>query len=170
MPGSAGMCDEAWNYNKDEGIKEYNGGTPGSYTFNGWLYPNGDTVGGVENTKLFRKEAGIRKATLTPVICDGIWDDMWAKADDQLNNPADLYTGGGTGGGNPGIGIHRCAVPRHGWKGPAAAPRSFPINQRLPGGIDVGFFDGHAQYTKLEDLWGLQWHVDYQPAAKRPGL
>ena len=30
--------------------------------------------------------------------------------------------------------------------------------------------DGHAQAVKLDNLWQLYWHKDYQPPAKRPGL
>ena len=163
-PGSEGKCDEAWNYNYNEGIPQFNGGTPGSYTFNGWLYANGDTVSH-DTTKQFLKESGVQKSTETPVIADGVWDDMWPQVTDSLSSPANLWTGGG---GTPGSGIRRCAVPRHGWKNPTAAPRAFPINQVLPGGIDVGFFDGHARYVTLEGLWGLSWHVNYVPA-KRPG-
>jgi len=47
----------------------------------------------------------------------------------------------------------------------------------LPGAINVGFYDGHAQQVRLERLWALSWHKDYQPLAaecsvcsKRNGL
>jgi prepilin-type processing-associated H-X9-DG protein len=40
----------------------------------------------------------------------------------------------------------------------------------MPGAIQLSFFDGHAERVKLDDLWQLYWHVDYQPPTKRPGL
>jgi hypothetical protein len=35
--------------------------------------------------------------------------------------------------------------------------------------VNVAFFDGHGELVKLDRLWQLYWHVDYQPPAKRPG-
>ena len=40
----------------------------------------------------------------------------------------------------------------------------------LPGAINAAFFDGHVELVKLDDLWQLYWHKNYQPPAKRPGL
>jgi len=41
---------------------------------------------------------------------------------------------------------------------------------KLPGAINVSFWDGHVEQVKLEGLWQLYWHRDYVPPAKRPGL
>jgi hypothetical protein len=30
--------------------------------------------------------------------------------------------------------------------------------------------DGHGELVKLDRLWQLYWHKDYQPPARRPGL
>jgi len=159
--GNAGKCDEAWNYNKDEGIPEYNFGTPGSYTFNGWVYANGDTVSGAANAaKQFKKESGIQKPVLTPVIAEGVWDDVWPQVDQKPD--ANLYTAGGTGNS----GIHRIVIPRHGDKSAASASRAFDLTKKLPGGEEIGFYDGHSEYVKLEKLWELYWHVDYVPAGR----
>ena len=52
----------------------------------------------------------------------------------------------------------------------SAVPTYWPPNKPLPGAVNVSFFDGHAQPVKLDGLWQLYWHRDYQPPATRPGL
>ena len=44
------------------------------------------------------------------------------------------------------------------------------MSRRLPGAINVSFYDGHVETVKLERLWSLHWHKNYRPPAKRPGL
>jgi len=61
------------------------------------------------------------------------------------------------------------AIPRHG-SSPNPIPREWPPDQPLPGAVNVAFFDGHGELVKLDRLWQLYWHKDYQPPAKRPGL
>lgn len=61
------------------------------------------------------------------------------------------------------------AIPRHGSR-PSPVPRQWPADQPLPGAVNVAFFDGHGKLVKLDRLWQLYWHKDYQPPAKRPGL
>jgi hypothetical protein len=34
--------------------------------------------------------------------------------------------------------------------------------------INIGFDDGHAQMVKLNNLWSLYWHYDWQPSATPP--
>jgi prepilin-type processing-associated H-X9-DG protein len=60
-------------------------------------------------------------------------------------------------------------IPRHGSR-PTQISRNWPPDARLPGAINVGFFDGHVEQVRLERLWQLYWHKDYEPPAKRPGL
>ncbi len=60
-------------------------------------------------------------------------------------------------------------IPRHGSQ-PNPVPTDWPARQPLPGGVNVSFFDGHGELVKLDRLWQLYWHKDYQPPAKRPGL
>jgi prepilin-type processing-associated H-X9-DG protein len=64
-------------------------------------------------------------------------------------------------------GVHH--YPRHGRR-PNPVPQYWPVDQPLPGAINVGFFDGHAELVKLDLLWQLYWHRGYAPPAKRPGL
>jgi prepilin-type processing-associated H-X9-DG protein len=62
----------------------------------------------------------------------------------------------------------RFAIPRHAFTG--GVPRSFNNKNLLPGAINGVFFDGHAATMKLESLWNLDWHRNWTPPAKRPGL
>ncbi len=156
--GAAGAFDKAW-------VHAGGAGSPnlaGSYAFNGWLYvgqnaasqwrtdvPNADGY-------LYVRDSSINQPTLTPVIADSyIWDSWPWETDDSFVN---LYTG--TGLGNPPY-MGRVTIPRHGGKGSVPQGNVFPpFNRRtLPaGGINVGFFDGHSEFTKLPSLWTLTWH------------
>ncbi len=49
-------------------------------------------------------------------------------------------------------------------------PANWPRNKPLPGAINVSFFDVHGELVKLNRLWQLYWHRDYQLPAKQPGL
>ena len=60
-------------------------------------------------------------------------------------------------------------IPRHGDR-PRPVPTNWPANQRLPGAINVAFFDGHLGAVKLDRLWQLYWSADWVPAVKGPGL
>jgi prepilin-type processing-associated H-X9-DG protein len=60
-------------------------------------------------------------------------------------------------------------LPRHGSR-PQALPAHWPLDQPLPGAVNVAFFDGHCEPVKLDRLWQLYWHLNYQAKAKRPGL
>src|SRR5437879_687045 len=74
-------------------------------------------------------------------------------------------------GGLPGppYGMGAFTIPRHG-----SRPSKIPINHqpqdRMPGAINVSFYDGHVETVPLERLWDLSWHRDYVAPAKRPGL
>ena len=68
-----------------------------------------------------------------------------------------------------GYGMGYLTIPRHGSR-PSVVPKIHPRENRLPGAINVGFFDGHAEQVQLERLWQLYWNKVYEPPAKRPGL
>jgi hypothetical protein len=59
------------------------------------------------------------------------------------------------------------AIPRH--AAATTAPRDFDIRNQLPGAINLSFADNHAELVRLEELWRLQWHREWQPPPKRPG-
>lgn len=68
-----------------------------------------------------------------------------------------------------GAGLSIVCIPRHG-NHLANLPPLWSSAQRLPGAINVSFYDGHAESVPLERLWQLYGHRDYQPPEKRHGL
>jgi prepilin-type N-terminal cleavage/methylation domain-containing protein/prepilin-type processing-associated H-X9-DG protein len=126
----------------------------GSYTHNGWFgYPQADYS--------FKTDSDVRYPVESPVFGDGV-SPASAIVTSFDPPPTDLDRGEAVG-----IGIF--AVPRHGSR-PQNIPKPFPPESKLPGAINMAFFDGHVQMVSLESLWNLQWHKDYTVATKRPGL
>ena len=56
-------------------------------------------------------------------------------------------------------------IPRHGSR-PSSAPNPWPSKGRLPGAVNIGFYDGHAELVPLEGLWQLYWHRGYVPTTR----
>jgi len=158
---AVGNCETAWGwYDNGSGppshaAKFYTG----SYAINGWLYKEANNYRtDVPNNDIyyFKKESNVKNPSETPIFVDCEWVDLWPWETDAPNT--DLYHGGGTA--NPPT-IGRCVMPRHGWKSPAAAPQNFPINQVLPGSVNLAIVDGHAESVKLQMLWRYYWHVNW---------
>jgi prepilin-type N-terminal cleavage/methylation domain-containing protein/prepilin-type processing-associated H-X9-DG protein len=160
---TVGNCEYSWVWSA---TKLYTG----SYAINGWLYNQINDAYRSDHTPAanyaFKKESAVKKPSMTPFFVDAVWVDMWPWENDQV--VADLYLS--SGNSNPGS-LNRCAIPRHGGKPPASAPRNFGVGviQRLPGSVNVGLFDGHAENCKLDKLWGYSWHLNYPGnVTKRP--
>jgi prepilin-type N-terminal cleavage/methylation domain-containing protein len=159
-----GTADKAWVRWTDDGKTMFYG----SYGYNGWLYSDGQIDNtGVDRDNyrfLFRSEASIQKPDQTPVFFDENWLDQWPLENDppsrDLYNGRSLYDWGNN--------MARCTIARHGGRSPASAPRDLAPGEKLPGAINMGMADGHSQLVKLEDLWKLSWHLDWQPPATRP--
>jgi prepilin-type N-terminal cleavage/methylation domain-containing protein/prepilin-type processing-associated H-X9-DG protein len=150
----------------------------GSYTLNGWLYEPDSlalsyalTQTTVGRAGLFGKMDNVAHPSQTPIFCDGNWVDAYPNSGtagtkgDFLSNPVNLYTGD-QDIGNPGKGkmMGRILIARHGYKSPTAAPTSFPFpSQNLPGGVNVGFCDGHVEFSKLGNLWNYYWNAASAP-------
>jgi prepilin-type N-terminal cleavage/methylation domain-containing protein/prepilin-type processing-associated H-X9-DG protein len=142
----------------------------GSYTRNNWLtaswWLNAEKVFAND---YFRTESDLTDSSRTPVFADGInliWilqESYWApRADDA---PAvNLQCGFGSQGQ-----MDLFTIPRHGSR-PTRISTNHPANKRLPGAVNVSFYDGHVETVKLERLWNLYWHRNYVPPSKRPGL
>ena len=131
----------------------------GSYALNGYFYTDGP-YGDPKNW--FRSEADIVYPTKTPFFADALWLDAWPTVTDRPTT--NLFDGDKF----PGGGLSKIAIPRH-------ASRSAPakrLDQRntLPGAVNVSFADVHVETVKLENLWSLYWHKNWEPPAKRPGL
>jgi prepilin-type processing-associated H-X9-DG protein len=126
-----------------------------------------DAVFEIPIPSVFKSENRVRQPAFTPVLADGVWPEVCPFALDPP--PVDLVHGSPVGGlgGNEGMGI--VAIPRHGDR-PNPLPTEWPQRLRLPGAVNVAFFDGHAGLVKLDGLWQLYWGADYQPPPKRPGL
>jgi prepilin-type N-terminal cleavage/methylation domain-containing protein len=134
----------------------------GSYALNGWMYKGDwsvqDNRPPVKNA--FRTESDIRKPSQTPIFCDGMWVDAWPQ---ETDIPASNLLEGATVLGS----ISCLTIARHG-SGPQGVPPKLPPAAKLPGAINVSFVDNHVSPVRLEQLWGLYWHKNYEPPAQHP--
>jgi prepilin-type N-terminal cleavage/methylation domain-containing protein/prepilin-type processing-associated H-X9-DG protein len=159
----------------------------GSYAINGWLYderpgstydatrmPRANWAPGNHFAGLyFEKTSAIRSPSGTPFFLDAMWTDLWPNATDNPHDPSDLFYGSsGTSGGTSQstAPMWRALIARHGSRPPQAAPRAAPATQPFPGRVNVGFVDGHAEQSPLDNLWLYTWSLNYIPPAQRPGL
>jgi prepilin-type N-terminal cleavage/methylation domain-containing protein/prepilin-type processing-associated H-X9-DG protein len=151
----------------------------GSYTYNGWFglpsaLPDSTLIGGTNlyrGPELFLAEAQVVSPSKTPVFGDGTMPFAWPRADD--GPPTSLVDSAYTQNWHPSMDVPRgmpfYCIPRHGSR-PSRVPGAHPPSALLPGAINMGFYDGHAEQVPLERLWQLHWHRDYIPPARRPGL
>ena len=140
----------------------------GSYAFNGWLYSGNFTVSdtlGVPNGWRYAHVGDIKNASNTPFFADAMWVDGWPQ---ESQGPSkDLYQG--LYSGNSSDDMARFTLARHGGMPPAGAPRTLTSSQALPAsGINVVTCDGHAAFTKLSQLWALDWHSQWTIPANIP--
>lgn len=157
-----GYADRAWvRWTSDKKIMFY-----GSYGYNGFLYSdlNFSEQGDPKQRQVFTRESAIQRPALTPVFFNENWVDLWPEETDRPY--ANLYTGQPFAVSPNQMG--RCTIARHGNRSAASAPRHFEINDKMPGGINMGLADGHTELVKLEDLWNYYWHLDWKPPATRP--
>jgi prepilin-type N-terminal cleavage/methylation domain-containing protein/prepilin-type processing-associated H-X9-DG protein len=155
-----GAADKAWvRWTSDDKTEFF-----GSYGFNSWLYTREPDWNPAKRHFCFNGEANIQQPSATPVFAD----ENWVDGDPSEDEPPykDLYAGSPltTWGDN----IGRFTIARHGGVRPASAPRNRSPGDRLPGAINIGMADGHAQLVPLEKLWNLYWHLDWQIPAARP--
>jgi len=145
----------------------------GSYAYNAWLEQETNTpMQNMENNPMYsyQRESAVRWPAQTPMFCDGAWLNL-----DPLENdapPRNFYaplspnSPVSTGGAE---GMPRVCVDRHGGMAPGSAPQNVPIGTKpLPGSIDMGFVDGHAQLVRIQDLWTYYWHLNWKPSAPPP--
>ena len=154
----AGAADLAWVWAHEGRTNIF----VGSYGLNGWLY-DAPTYGAMAHADfMMSRDSTIQKPSQTPAFFDCGWVDAWPLETDPPNT--DLYDG--TRGRI--TGMQRVTLARHGGVNPTAAPRDFDTSQRLPGAINMGLADGHAEMSKLEDLWQWDWHRNWAPPSPRP--
>ena len=143
----------------------------GSYSQNSWL-SGAWWWAGPQHPDLpagFLTEGQIQDPARTPVFGDAVQIDGsgagFAGWYGPLANdlpPANLEFGWLNG-------MDMFVIPRHGSR-PSTVPTNHPPSRRLPGAINMSFWDGHVEQVKLDRLWNLTWHRNYQPPLKRPGL
>lgn len=179
-----GTVDTAWTMQGNTGWNYWWGFDPsippsqqkraGSYTFNGWLSVGWWGPPPAEQTTFwnshFANDNAIQNPSQTPAIADGLHMWWWGSGvwhGPRAEEPPAVNLRNGAGG-SP-FGMSGFTMPRHG-----SRPRTLSTNHhrtaKLPGAINVAFYDGHVEQVKLEDLWKLSWHRNYVPPRKRPGL
>jgi prepilin-type N-terminal cleavage/methylation domain-containing protein/prepilin-type processing-associated H-X9-DG protein len=158
----AGRVDETWYWTASGNTNHW-----GSYMINGWFYAGGWTKGisGVDDpsreVNAFRKESLVTHPAQSPLFTDSIWVDAWPRETDRPW--PNLVTGAVSSGAGS---MTRVMIARH--KRPNPVPTALNTGGRLPGAINISFFDGHAATVNLEDLWTLYWHNQWVPPATRP--
>jgi prepilin-type N-terminal cleavage/methylation domain-containing protein/prepilin-type processing-associated H-X9-DG protein len=162
MDDADGLADRAWvRCTSDKKTLFY-----GSYGYNGWLYTDAflDGVAVAHKQFFFQRESNIQQPSQTPVFLDENWVDIWPLETDR---PCpNLYTGATFYQSDNLMG--RATIARHGGIPPGKAPRNVPPGSKMPGAINIGMADGHAQLVKLENLWNYTWHVGWQSPNPRP--
>ena len=163
-----GTADTAWNW--------YGSSTnwQGGYGVNGWLYqfanpPTFKSTGfppGVSSmdSLIFTKETDIASSAQTPMFSDSSWVDGWPGEQDHPSS--DFYDAYNHGTGGE-AGMFRLTIQRHWGKSPTAAQRGVPSGTKLSGkgGVCAAFYDGHSELVRLDSLWSLTWHKNWQPSA-----
>jgi prepilin-type N-terminal cleavage/methylation domain-containing protein/prepilin-type processing-associated H-X9-DG protein len=153
-----GTADVAWSWTYPTITNLF----VGSYGLNGWLYDQPRHGAFHMTNGMMNKQLMIQHPSQTPIFADSMWVDCWPLESDPPSN--DLYHGGKLGED----GMTRVTIARHGGKSASHAPRSFDTSQKLPGAINIGMADGHVELVRLENLWQLTWHLDWQTPAARP--
>jgi prepilin-type N-terminal cleavage/methylation domain-containing protein len=156
----------------------------GSYGYNGWGFSDGPSArvgdghgmtlpnGSSGDSGYFVKDSNVKNPSQTPIFYDQTWTDAWPIETSPAD--ADLHgvVGQGrypTGGANS---MKRITKARHGTGGGAKASSSVAglSISKLPGSIEMGFIDGHAEKVQLRTLWNYYWHAKWNPALIPPGL
>jgi prepilin-type N-terminal cleavage/methylation domain-containing protein/prepilin-type processing-associated H-X9-DG protein len=157
-----GYADRAWVRWTSDGKTMFHG----SYGYNGWLYSDLKLPepGDPKQKLIFTRESSVKKPSGTPVFFDENWVDVWPlETDKPFGN---LYEGQPLGVSPNQMG--RCTIARHGSRSASRAPRDHPPGKQLPGAINMGMADGHAELVKLENLWNYDWHNSWQVPERRP--
>jgi prepilin-type N-terminal cleavage/methylation domain-containing protein/prepilin-type processing-associated H-X9-DG protein len=140
----------------------------GSYIFNNYLLAieQMDRVSPEMRLKerAFFTQSRVQKPSLTPVIQDGVTAGEYAHPElDVPNGPTYLY--GTSWIEDVSGGMDFFQVARHGRR-PAKLPKHWEPRQKLPGAVNSGFFDGHAELVPLSRLRQLSWYHGYEPGFK----
>jgi prepilin-type processing-associated H-X9-DG protein len=136
-----------------------------SYAQNGYL---SQYVDASQPRLNYRQESEIQEPSITPFFADAV-DGVINPLETDL--PAgNLFSGGTTQPGvwGPASQLGEVTIPRHN-ASLSAAVADFDPKNLLPGAVNVGFADAHAETVRLEKLWGLAWHKGWKTPPVRPG-
>lgn len=152
-----GFSDTPWGRPLDNNVLYV-----ASYGFNGWFFTDKDPKtpanyagdgakftlpdGQPGNNGYFGRISNVKMPSDTAIFFDENWTDCWPMENDAPYN--DTSKGRPLGTQNNEMG--RLNITRHG-SGKAGLFNG--KMDQLPGSINVGFFDGHGQLTKLPNLW-----------------
>ena len=140
----------------------------GGYAYNGWFStdPSGTQGAGDGSGSqpfYYLKDSMINNSSATPVFSDAMWVDLWPRetdsADHDLHGTIDPTSGANLQEGtyNAKESIARTCIARHACN--ATSQNTWTTATQIPqGAIDVSFFDGHVELSKLPKLWTYQWH------------
>jgi prepilin-type N-terminal cleavage/methylation domain-containing protein/prepilin-type processing-associated H-X9-DG protein len=146
----------------------------GSYAFNGWfgiatsLFGFGGGIIGdiVGISPTWYRESEIEHPANAPFFLDGM-DFLGVQPYNTAVPGRNLVSGDYPF--NTITSMWPLTMPRHGSR-PRRVSTNHPSSQKLPGAINVVFYDGHVELVKLERMWKLSWHKGWKTPAKRPGL
>jgi len=113
------------------------------------------------------KESQILHTAKTPTFADGV--DFWQLWPLETDLPAPNLNSGEDATGFSDSKMSYVTIARHG-SHPSSIPTNWPPQNRLPGALNMSFYDGHAAQVPLEQLWQQEWHQNWQTPAIRPGL
>jgi len=157
--GRIGTADRAWSTAAGAVIEFSNGRrelrrVAMSYTGNAWLSSRSELT---ELEQRFKSIEAVGSPAQTPMIADGIqMSCLPSEADTSARDP---YAGG------PGMGA--LTIARHGGRGTAHSSLIVAPDSPLPWVNNIAFVDGHVESVKLDDLWNLTWHREWQRPARR---
>jgi prepilin-type N-terminal cleavage/methylation domain-containing protein/prepilin-type processing-associated H-X9-DG protein len=149
------------------GIKKDGGSNESSYTWNGafdadytYQYLRANNLP-LASCPVFDNNTDVRLPSQTPLWAEGDSSSIRHEADTRPPWTWNYDYAPGSG----------FAISRHGSRplNFAAFEKILP-DQKLPGAINISYFDGHIEQVALERLWSQYWHPDYIAPAKRPGL
>jgi prepilin-type processing-associated H-X9-DG protein len=161
-PGTADKASVVQSGGNDDNV------IPLSYAFNGWFY-TGESSYDIASTYVpehFASARAVQHTSRTPIFADAMWPAAWPMS---TNLPAtNLYAGDTSLSDQMSVMMMRVTHSRHGSLPASAAPRNFDITKKLPGSVNLAFFDGHAENSPLENLWNYYWCYGYEVPSPRP--
>jgi prepilin-type N-terminal cleavage/methylation domain-containing protein/prepilin-type processing-associated H-X9-DG protein len=135
-----------------------------SYGWNHWVSRGSIIAAEAEiSPMVFRKEAAIQDPASTPIFADALLPGTYPMANHPP--PPDLYAPDPARGSL----MAYFVMARHGTRG--TAHLSVPVGDgEMLGSYlnNITFVDGHAQATKLKDLWKLRWNAQWISSAIPP--